>query len=84
MSALDIEERITFESLSPYFPSLRRWSVVTAIVPLTVVIVLWPRNEATLLIGWLLAAMAGIYAKYLLSRHYQLHAVRDKLSLIHI
>ena len=50
MSALDIEERITFESLSPYFPSLRRWSIVTAIVPLTVVIVLWPRNEATLLV----------------------------------
>lgn len=78
MSALDIEERITFESLSPYFPSLRRWSIVTAIVPLTVVIVLWPRNEATLLVGWLLAALAGIYAKYLLSRHYQLHASRDK------
>lgn len=78
MSVLDIEERITFESLSQYFQTLRKWTTASIIVPMTVVIVLWPRHESTALIGWLLAVVAGIYAKYLLTRFYHLHAVKEK------
>lgn len=70
MSTLDVETRVTFEALTPFFKRMNKWAVFTIAVPLTAVLVLWPHSDPYALIGWFLAVLAGIGAKYLLTARY--------------
>lgn len=71
MDSTELEQRITFEALDPYFSQTKEWAVFTILVPLTVALVMWNQVERALLLSWFALLVAGIGSRYLVTSAYQ-------------
>lgn len=70
MNAEEIEQQITLAALEPYIERMSQTALLMAIVPLTVVGVMWDQASHLLLLAWLTGMLALIGIRYVVSRAY--------------
>ncbi|UXD86850.1 ATP-binding response regulator [Thalassolituus hydrocarboniclasticus] len=80
MNVTDIEQRITFAAVEPYFTKMREWALMTTVVPLAVVVVMWQQTDIILLSGWFLLIILGIFSRLAVIHAYRKRNVEYKYA----
>lgn len=70
MNTQEIDQRITLAALEPYIEHMGRTAVFMAVVPVTVVAVLWDQVNQGILVIWLLLMLTSIGIRYRFSTAY--------------